>query len=45
MSDNRFAQLKENFEKEPPKRRVPRPRTIAAQKAHDSISKKRVPAF
>ncbi|HGD3189397.1 TPA: hypothetical protein ACIOCI_002016 [Streptococcus agalactiae] len=40
MSDNRFAQLKENFEKKPPKRRVPRPRTIAAQKAPDSYNKK-----
>ena len=32
MSDNRFAQLRDNFEKEPPKRRVPTPRTTAAQK-------------
>lgn len=36
MSDNRFAQLRDNFEKEPPKRRVP----TAAQKAPESYNKK-----
>ncbi|HFH6951524.1 TPA: hypothetical protein ACGNHF_000730 [Streptococcus agalactiae] len=40
MSDNRFAQLRDNFEKEPPKRRVPTPRTTAAQKAPESYNKK-----
>lgn len=40
MSENRFAQLKENFEKESPKRRVPTLRTTAAQKAPESYNKK-----
>ncbi|OTG44237.1 hypothetical protein B7934_10490 [Streptococcus agalactiae] len=40
MTNNRFAQLKENFEKESPKRRVPTSRPIAAQKAPESYNKK-----
>ncbi|HEL1175680.1 TPA: hypothetical protein TVL14_000014 [Streptococcus equi subsp. zooepidemicus] len=40
MTDNRFAQLKENFDKEAPKRRSRVPRKEAAQKSPDSYNKK-----
>lgn len=41
MSDNnRFAQLRDNFEKEPPKRRISTHRISSAQKAPDSYNKK-----
>ncbi len=40
MTDNRFAQLKENFDKEPVKRRISSPRPTAAQTAPDSYNKK-----
>ncbi|WP_449457079.1 hypothetical protein [Streptococcus suis] len=40
MTDNRFAQLKENFDKEAPKRRSGVPRKEAAQKSPDSYNKK-----
>lgn len=40
MTDNRFAQLKENFEKSPPKRRIKSQRKEGAQKAPDSYDKK-----
>lgn len=40
MTDNRFAQLRDNFEQRPDKRRVSMPRTTAAQKAPESYNKK-----
>lgn len=40
MTDNRFAQLKETFDKEPPKKRAQPPRREAAQKSPDSYDKK-----
>lgn len=40
MTNNRFAQLKENFEKEPPKKRAQPKREVAAQKAPESYNKK-----
>ncbi|MCC9885541.1 hypothetical protein HK151_12600 [Streptococcus agalactiae] len=41
MTDNRFAQLKETFDKEPPKKRAQSPRKkVAAQKSPDSYDKK-----
>lgn len=40
MTDNRFAQLKQTFEKEPPKRRNQIRRKEAAQKSPDSYNKK-----
>ena len=40
MTDNRFAQLKENFEKEQPNRRTQTLRKEATQKSPDSYSKK-----
>ena len=40
MTDNRFAQLKETFDKEPPKRRRQVQRQAAAQKSPDSYDKK-----
>lgn len=40
MSDNRFAQLKEEFEKEPFKRRTQPTRKEAAQKSPESYNKK-----
>lgn len=40
MTDNRFAQLKETFEKEPPKKRIRVSRKEAAQKSPDSYDKK-----
>lgn len=41
MTNNRFAQLKENFEKEPPKKRTLPPRKeVAAQKSPESYDKK-----
>ncbi|MDQ8819852.1 hypothetical protein RFF58_01950 [Streptococcus ruminantium] len=40
MTDNRFAQLKEKFDKELPKNRTQLPRKKAAQKSPDSYDKK-----
>ena len=40
MTENRFAQLKETFDKESPKRRTPIRRKEAAQKSPDSYNKK-----
>ena len=40
MTENRFAQLKETFDKESPKRRPPIRRKEAAQKSPDSYNKK-----
>lgn len=41
MTDNRFAQVKEHFEKEPPKRQAQvRRKKEAAQKSPDSYHKK-----
>lgn len=43
MADNRFAQVKEHFEKEPPKRQAQvRRKKEAAQKSPDSYHKKGV---
>ena len=40
MTNNRFAQLKETFDKEPSKKRVQKPRKVSAQKSPDSYNKK-----
>lgn len=40
MTENRFAQLKETFDKEGPKQRPRKPRKEAAQKSPDSYAKK-----
>ncbi|MGX9845613.1 hypothetical protein ACR3IL_10055 [Streptococcus iniae] len=41
MTSNRFAQLKENFDKEPPKKRTqPSRKAVGAQKSPDSYNKK-----
>lgn len=41
MTDNRFAQLKANFDKEPPKKRPQTESKGAAQKAPNSYDKKK----
>ncbi|HEM5124632.1 TPA: hypothetical protein U1311_000359 [Streptococcus suis] len=40
MTNNRFAQLKEKFEKEPPKKQTPVQRAGANRKAPDSYDRK-----
>ena len=40
MTDNRFAQLKENFEKESPRQRPQKKRPRASQSAPDGYNKK-----